>query len=210
MARNIQTRRVECIGSDDCAAENMGPSSRDRQALPESSKAFSHSVALLRRVMAATATYPGRRLRGVLMLILRARLGVFSPTVLEAACAAELIPNASLVIDDLTDINGALTRLPHHACRTWRGTGDSEGYRADSDTLSHSFPSDVRKWWSAGGSCQYPGRGDRPCGVMKRAGFESAQRKAGGGLEDRQGGCQSSSSRRASGPPRCHCVQQSP
>lgn len=134
---NIQARSVEGIGRGDWAAEVNAHHRAIDARLAALSATFADPVALLGRAMAEAVTLPGKRFRGVLMLMLGARLGGVNPALLDAACAVEMIHTASLVIDDLPAMDGALTRRGQPT--THVAHGEARAILAGIALISESF-----------------------------------------------------------------------
>lgn len=107
---NIRSHELQQNGLTDWTSEARSWRHAIDARLAELCPAFSCRVPALGRAMTDAVTAPGKRFRGVLMAMLSARLGVTSPALIDAACAVELIHTASLVIDDLPAMDGAVLR----------------------------------------------------------------------------------------------------
>ena len=92
--------------------------------LAEIAGGFGTASPALGRAMAEAALAPGKRFRAMVLLIAGDATGGVGPTLIDAACAVELVHTASLVFDDLPCMDDAqarrgrpTTHVAHGECR---------------------------------------------------------------------------------------------
>lgn len=134
---NTNPRAFNGFGPGDWSTEMQTHRRALDARLDELSVGFSSHVPALGRAMTEAATAPGKRFRGVLMAMLAARMGALSPAVIEAACAVEMVHTASLIVDDLPSMDGALLRRGRPT--THAAHGEGRAILAAIALLSESF-----------------------------------------------------------------------
>jgi geranylgeranyl pyrophosphate synthase len=91
--------------------------------LGELARGFGAASSGLGQAMAEAALAPGKRFRGMLMLLVGEATGGVSETLIDAACAVELAHTASLVFDDLPCMDGAAMRRGRATTHVAHGEG---------------------------------------------------------------------------------------
>lgn len=89
--------------------------------LAEIASGFGVASPALGRAMSDAALAPGKRFRAILLLIAGEATGRISPTLIDAACAVELVHSASLVFDDLPCMDDAQARRGRAAAHRVHG-----------------------------------------------------------------------------------------
>ena len=91
--------------------------------LGELARGFGAASPGLGQAMAEAALAPGKRFRGMLMLIVGEATGGVSEALVDAACAVEFAHTASLVFDDLPCMDDAMTRRGRATAHLVHGEG---------------------------------------------------------------------------------------